>query len=414
MEPVPARRRAAAGAARADGGGVRGAGLDLRSLVVRLPARRLDRRRRPGARPGPDLPRRTRAGSPARWSRRSRSSTACGSAPTASWRSPVRRPSRRWSWRSTRRPWHRPACCGARARWRSTRRGPRSPSRSRSRAPAGASPMRLFYRPTNPDVVGPGRGAAAARGLVARRPDGERRQLARPGDPAADEPRDRRRRRRLRRQHRLRARVPPGARWRRGASSTSTTAWRPRATWSSAARSTPSGWPSRAAAPAATRRSRPSPSATCSRPASACSGSATSRRSPRTRTSSSRATCDRLVGPYPEAADAVPRALADPSPRRDLVPGARPPGPRGPGRAAQPGRGDRRGPRGQRHPARLPRVRGRGPRLPRRGRDPPDPRGAARRSWARSSASTPADDLEPLELPGLAEWRARRARVAAR
>ena len=57
----------------------------------------------------------------------------------------------------------------------------------------------------------------------------------------------------------------------------------------------------------------------------------------------------------------------DPLPRPDLVPGAGPPGPRRQGRAARPGRGDRRGPRGQRHPARLPRVRGRGPRVPRRG-----------------------------------------------
>ena len=237
---------------------------------------------------------------------------------------------------------------------------------------------------------------------VARRPDRERRERPGPGDPVPHQPRHRRGRRRLRREHRLRPRVP-----------------RARSTgeWGvvdvddcvAAARFLvergdvdPSASRSEAAAPAATRRSPRSRSATCSRPASASSASATSS-CPPTRTSSSRATTSRLVGPYPEAADALPRALAGPPPRPDSRPGAGPPGPRRQGRAAVPGRGDRGGPPA-RHPVRLSRVRGRGPRLPRRVRDP------ARR-WRRELSFLgpvfgfePADGFEPLEIPGLEAW----------
>ena len=60
VEPLPARRRPAARAARADGGGVRRSGLDLRPLVLRVPARRRDRRRRARRRSRPPVPDRAR------------------------------------------------------------------------------------------------------------------------------------------------------------------------------------------------------------------------------------------------------------------------------------------------------------------------------------------------------------------
>ena len=67
---------------------------------------------------------------------------------------------------------------------------------------------------------------------------------------------------------------------------------------------------------------------------------------------------DRLVGPYPEAAATYRERSPVHFARPDRLPGPRPPGSRRQGRAAQSGRGDRGGARGQRHPARLPRVRG--------------------------------------------------------
>ena len=51
---------------------------------------------------------------------------------------------------------------------------------------------------------------------------------------------------------------------------------------------------------------------------------------------------DRLIGPYPRGAATLPRALADPPRRPPVVPGDLLPGPRGQGRAAEPGRGDGR------------------------------------------------------------------------
>ena len=87
-----------------------------------------------------------------------------------------------------------------------------------------------------------------------------------------------------------------------GASPTSTTASPPPGSSSIAATSTGSASPSRAAARAGTRRSRPSPSATSSRPGSATSGWATSRRSRATPTSSRRATWTGSSVRIPEAA----------------------------------------------------------------------------------------------------------------
>ena len=61
VEPLPRARRAATRAARSDGRGVRGPGLDLRPLVVRVPHRRLDRRVGPVRWARPARPRRCRA-----------------------------------------------------------------------------------------------------------------------------------------------------------------------------------------------------------------------------------------------------------------------------------------------------------------------------------------------------------------
>ena len=407
VEPVPARRGPAARAARPDRGGVRRSGLDLRPLVVRVPAPTA-RSSRSAAPSGRDHLFRHRARAPrsARSRRRSPSSTGCRSAPHAivALAGAPDDPTRRRPARPGRR-WPRPASCAGRARSRSTRRRSRCPSRSSSRRPADRTAHALYYPPTQPGVRRAGRGAAAARRAVPRRPDLERVDRARPRQAAPDQPRDRRRRRRLRREHRLRPRVPAparravGRRRRRRLRRGGPLPGRARR------RRSASGSPSRAAAPAATRPSPRSPSATSSRPGSAYSGSATSSCSRPTPTSSSRATSHRLVGPYPEAADALPRALADPFRRRDLVPGPRPPGARRPGRAAGPGRGDRRGARREGHPARLPRVRGRGPRVPRRDGHPADARGASCRSSARSSGSSRPTTSSRWSCPGSTTWR---------
>ena len=59
---------------------------------------------------------------------------------------------------------------------------------------------------------------------------------------------------------------------------------------------------------------------------------------------------DRLIGPYPEMADRLPRAIADPPHRALHHPAHRAPGARGRGGAARPGGEDRRRPRRQRVP----------------------------------------------------------------
>ena len=203
----------AARAARADGGRVRRSGLDLRSLVVRVPARRRDRGRRPGRAAATASSGSSRAGSIGevempfteldalrvgadRDRRRGRRAGRSGG------RRPLR-PGRRW---------RRPASCAGRARSPSTRRPSRGPSRSSSRRPAAGPPTRsTTRRPTRtssapdgekpPLIVlthgGPTSNASTALDL---------------GQAAPDQPRDRRRRRRLRREHRLRPRLPPAAR----------------------------------------------------------------------------------------------------------------------------------------------------------------------------------------------------------
>ena len=121
----------------------------------------------------------------------------------------------------------------------------------------------------------------------------------------------------------------------------------------------------------------------------------------------------RLVGPYPEAADRLSRALAEQLPGPLLGPGPDPPGPRRQGRAAIAGRGDRRGAGQEVDPVRVPRVRGRGSRVPRRVRacDGRSRRGS--RSSARSSGSSRPTTFEPLEMPGLDAWLARHPRRVA-
>ena len=124
--------------------------------------------------------------------------------------------------------------------------------------------------------------------------------------------------------------------------------------------------PSRAAAPAATRRSRRWRSATCSRRASACYGVGDLELLAQDTHKFESHYEHRMVGPYPEGAAIYRERSPIHFGRPDPLPGARPPGPRRPGRAAGAGRGHRRRAGRQRHPARLPRVRGRGPRVPRR------------------------------------------------
>ena len=254
-------------------------------------------------RPRPPLPDRARAPARRGRDRRSPSSTRCASAPhavVAHRRRPERPVGRRPARPGDPGPGRRPAPGEhGHARPGGDRR---SPSRSSSRRPAtGPRTRSTTRRPTR--LRRPGRRAAAARRPVPRRPDLERLDRARPQQAVPDQPRHRGRRRRLRRQHRLRPRVPPAARRRSGASSTSTTASRRPGSSSSVATSTASGWRSRAAAPAATRRSRRSPSATSSRPGISHFGDRRPRARSRRDTHKFESRYDdRLVGPYPEAA----------------------------------------------------------------------------------------------------------------
>ena len=222
---------------------------------------------------------------------RSPSSTACGSAPSGSSRSPARRPRPRWSSPSTpttlapsgilRRAMHDDARSGA-----ISIPEPidvpvdRRSHRPRAVLPAGERrPSRALTEERPPLVVrshgGPTSNASTALDLdiAVPRPAGASRWST---STTAAAP--------------ATAARTAGLSRAAGASSTSTTASPPPASSSSGATSTRSASRSRAAAPAATRRSRHWPSATSSRRASASTASATSRRWRRTRTSSRRAT----------------------------------------------------------------------------------------------------------------------------
>ena len=185
--------------------------------------------------------------------------------------------------------------------------------------------------------------------------------------------------------------------------------WPPRhSSSSSAATSTPNGWRSRVGVPVATRRWPRWHSVTSSRPASADTASATSRCSrghPQVRIA--------LHGPArrPVSRDGrcLPRTLADPLSRPDLVPGARDAGSRRPGRPAVPGGVAGRG------LDRTATSRARISRSPAKVTASAAPRLSAVRSTpeieflAQVFGFVPADPLEPLDMPGLDEWRQRRA-----
>ena len=129
------------------------------------------------ARAGPPVPSRTGRARPARSRRRSPSSSGCTSVRTGSSRPPPPRPRADGRRRprsgdpgTGRRPapgertGHRPG------EWIVGRRADHV-----SRAPAAATAHALFYRADQPRCPRPGRGAAAARRVVPRRPDRQRR-----------------------------------------------------------------------------------------------------------------------------------------------------------------------------------------------------------------------------------------------
>ena len=148
----------------------------------------------------------------------------------------------------------------------------------------------LYYPPTNPEFVAPEGERAAARRAVPWRPHVERADHARAHPAVPDQPRHRRRGRELRRQHGLRPRVPPPARRPVGDRRRRRLHRGGPLPGRRAATPTRGGWPSRAAAPAATRPSPRSRSATSSPRASATSGSATWSSSRSRPTSSNRTT----------------------------------------------------------------------------------------------------------------------------
>ena len=185
----------------------------------------------------------------------------------------------------------------------STRRSSREPESIEFPTTGDRTAHALYYPPTNPDVPRPRRRAAAARRAVARRPDIERVDVARPREAVPDQPRHRGRRRRLRREHRLRARRTAGASTGSGASSTSTTAWPLRSSSSSAATSIRD----RLAIEGGSAGGYTTLAALAFRDVFAAGISLfgvgdLELLETRHATSSSRATTDRLLGPYPEAA----------------------------------------------------------------------------------------------------------------
>ena len=284
------------------------------------------------------------------------------------------------------RPPSTSSCC--RATSASTRRGSPRPSRSSSRPPAGVTAHALLYPPTNPDGERAGRRAAAAARADPRRPDRRRPADAPAVQAVLDEPWLRRGRRQLPRLHRLRPRLPRpaagpvGRRRRRGLRG------RVRVPGRSGATSTPTGCASEADRPVASPRWPRSRSTTCSRRAPATTGWPTSACwPPETHKFESRY-LDGLVGPWPEARAIYDGAVADLPRRRHRPSAGRVPGPRRRGRAAQPGRDDRRRAAHQGRAGGLRGLRRRAARLP------PGARTSGRASTA-SSASTPRSSASP-------------------
>ena len=403
MEPLPPGRRPAAGAARPDGGRVRRPGVDLRPVVVRLPPRRIivavaraDGRDRllhiaPGDRIGEV------------------------ETPFTEFDA-LRVGAGRRSWPSPASPTEAPAVvvqldpttlapAGVLRRTSATALDPATvsvPEVDRLPDDRRAHGARAVLPADEPGV----RGARTASGrrwssLSHGGPTVERLHGARPRDPAADQPRHRRRRRRLRRQHRLRPR--PTA-----ASST--------AQWGDRRRRR---LRRRRAVPRRSRRRGPRPAGHRGRQRRAATprsralafqrrvrGRDQPLRRRRPRDARARHPQVRVALPgrpgraVPGHGGPLPRALADPCPGPDRVPRPRPPGPRRPGRAAGPGRGDRRGPGANGIPHAYLAFEGEGHGF----------RGAAaiRRTLEAELSFlgavfgfTPADDLPPLELPGL-------------
>ena len=380
MEPVPARRGPAARAAGADGGRVRRPVLDLRPIVVRVPAPTARSSRSPGwagrdhlfrIEPGHAASARSRSRSP--------SSTRCGSAPHAR-RRPGRRarPIRPSSRASTRRPWRRPASCAGRARSTIDPATISQPESIEFPTTGERTAHALYYPPTNPAFTGPDGEKPPLVVLTHGGPTSNALDHARPHEAVPDQPRDRGRRRGLRRQHRLRPRLPPPARRAVGRRRRRRRASPPPASSSSAATSTRD----RLAIEGGSAGGYTTLAALAFRDVFAAGISLfgvgdlelLERRTP---TSSSRTTTHRLVGPYPEAAALYRERSPIHCRRPDLA--ARSSSSRasttGSSRPTQ-AEAHRRGAGRQRHPVRLPRVRGRGPRVPRRRRDPPDARGA--------------------------------------
>ena len=423
VEPLRARRPRAARGRRepgADGRRARRSGVGLRPVVLRLHRRRRDPRRRPRRRarhaapdhragdgpPVADRRRRSRS-SRASWSRCRRRRSLIGAGPhdgaVVARLDP--RPARRAGVLAR-------SLVGAdRPRAPAARRADRVPD-DRRRDGARASTSRRRTTASRPR-----RRAAAAARPVARRPDVRRLVRAVAGPRVLHHARDRGRRRRLPGLDRLRARVPRRAQRRSGGSSTSTTASRRRGSWPTAATWTRDGWRSRAAAPAATRRSPRSPSGRGLRGrASATSGSRDLELihldAPQVRVALRRGP-GRAVTRRPPR---LPRALADPLPRPDRRARS------WSCRASTTGSCRRRRPtrswrpsHGARDPARrylASRARATGSAAP-----------TAIRRYARAELSflgqvfgfTPADGIEPLDMPGpRPDWRATVGRPASR
>ena len=392
------------------GGRVRRPGLGLRPLVVRVPARRLDRR--------PSVAHVAATGS---------STSTPGSlvgeveSPFTEFGDAARRSGTAWwptSGSPTEPPMHRRARSGdprpIGVLRRSTSRLDRpaldlgARVRSRSRRPAAAWPTPCSTDRPTPTSAAP---TASCRrsSCVARRPDGERVNALDLGIQLPDQPRHRRRRRRLRRQHRLRPRVPPVARRRVGRRRRRRLRRRPRASWSTAATSIRD----RLAIEGGSAGGYTTLAALAFRDVFAAGislfGVGDLERSPATPTSSSRATwtassgrtrsgptCYRERSPIHFLDDIACPVLVLQGLDDRVVPPAKP------RRSSRPSR-----PTASRTPTSPSRARATASAA-----RPPSARTLEARLAFLGAVFgfTPADDIEPLELPGIEAWRARRTR----